>query len=612
MAEHWYGVAQDIADCKRLQRWGRKKKLTIITCSLEARLFLEDSGTETIYVWDIFDMEQLIDQAFFKAKEMTLEDAFGDVLYKKAAIHRMHVEFLSHAVASKMLADKIVAYVQERAGSVVIAKISHIFFGPYFPLAQRKMQRNPLLLEFIVEVSNREGVKNVRQGVDMFFASLWAPVVYRYAISKQIISDAMSLLWGAASKIKTIDDLLASHSQVHILSIGWGRDLHRMLSLSELHQELEASGKRAVHVLWRPKKLSDKDQSVGPTLRIREQIKKGVTYGPSISMLGLKRWRTLFAFYRSAAHYKAFSPTLEKLSSSSVYRLNILYNAFFSYRETFLTSLITAKIIKKVRPKVMLGSDSGGESARSEMIVAQSAGIRTVSTPHGYQAYAMESYNYLADKVLTYGTATAGILKHCGVQEERISVVGSSHKRSGKNSLGSPIKVVIGTRSWGGLWSNYSSVHPKLDKNFRELLHALKKDDRFEVTIKSHPNGDLHGYYDLLVDRMGSDRIRHIAAGWRAEVFEQKCDILICMGDCPSLYVSALYLNKPIIFVEGCMSMTQKKMGYVYDGCASVVSDGGQAYLACLADLANDAEFKDAFGIVQNTGKSVSKILTTF
>lgn len=609
MAEHWYGVAQTKEDCTWLLRWKKNRTLTIISCSLEARLFLQSVESPSVYVWDLFDMERLIDGAFFRAKDMTLEDARGDRLYKKAAVHRMHVEFLSHAVASKMLADKCVAYIAQRCGSVIIPKTAHIFLGAYFPHAQRKMQSNPLLFEFLAEASGHNGIKVVRGGSDAFFARIWAPLVYHRALMVRMLRDTGALIWSRLVRKRTIHDLLKFTQRADILTIGWGRDLHRMLSLCELHKKISVSHKSAAHIIWRPSKISEKDRSVGSSVLIRESIKKGVAYGPAVSMLDGRGGKRLLSFYRSAPYKKAFTSVYGTLSSSSVFRYNVLYNSFFSYRETFLTALLISEVIKKVRPQVVLGSDSGGESARAEMITAEAAGVKTVSTPHGYQAYAMESYNYLADVVLTYGDATARILEHCGVSAERIRAVGSAHERSEKMKVDAPIKVVIATRSWGGLWSNYSSTHPQLHKEFMSLLHKFKEDERYDVTIKSHPNGDLHGYYDLLVDHFACRRIRHVASGWRAHTFKQSCDILIGMGDCPSLFISALYFNKPIVFIDGLMSLTQKKMGYRYKGVAAVVEDGLQAYEACQRKIANDPEFVASFGADQDPEEAVCAVL---
>jgi len=273
----------------------------------------------------------------------------------------------------------------------------------------------------------------------------------------------------------------------------------------------------------------------------------------------------------------------------------------FLFLEAFLAHEAMRLILDEVKPSVFIGSDSGGPSARAEILTAKERGITTISTPHGYQSYEMPRYNYLADKLLTHGPATKKILIQSGLPESQISIIGTSHPRRDKSLPIDPkrLRIVIGTRSWGGLWSNYSSRQNIYHQIMQELLGGASELPDTSVVIKSHPNGDYHAYYDLLVARLNKPNLAHIPKGWTTKQFGDACDILVCVGEMPSLFISALYLKIPIVFITGAMTKTQTKLHYTYQGLGSVVS-GAQEALQEIHRISTDPQYYAAAMAKQN------------
>ena len=165
------------------------------------------------------------------------------------------------------------------------------------------------------------------------------------------------------------------------------------------------------------------------------------------------------------------------------------------------------------------------------------------------------------------------------------------------------VRIVIATRSRGGLWSNYSSKQDRYDEQLIDLLDLLTQDDLFEVIIKSHPNGDYHGYYDLVAHEFSPRKVRHIPVGWKLEVFMASCDILVCLGDMPSFFLSAIYANIPVVYLESTMTKTQKHLGYDYLDYCVVVRDYSEA-VSIIRRLVNDDQFRTACLDKQQKGKS--------
>jgi hypothetical protein len=189
----------------------------------------------------------------------------------------------------------------------------------------------------------------------------------------------------------------------------------------------------------------------------------------------------------------------------------------------------------------------------------------------------MLKYNYIADFVTSHGEATKKMLTDVGVPADIVFPIGNNFGvQDGQHIDPLEVRITIATRSWGGLWSNYSSRHNKYDAELRSFLRLAEQRNWF-VTIKSHPNGDYHEYYDLLAKRYKN--VSHISKGWKPDEFRKKTDILVCFGEMPSLFIEALYMQIPIIFVDGVMTITQKKLNYNYSGLGAIVSTGTDAVM---------------------------------
>lgn len=586
----YFAFAETIDDCKQIESWALKRQETdvfAVALSLEALEYLRSQKALAFqHVWDILDMEDINDRAFFESETALKEwekinsDRF-DSWYEKASLPEFHVEFMANAAVFFYAAERLADYASKHSRGVLICeKPKQVYLGSHFPGITKNRQHNGLFSSFLIQELQRRNIPFVFYSSKARKQQNPSRIKLYCDITVQNLIDLAEFAYGKLRGRPSIKNLKTAGRRSVIIA-GWGKDLWRMLSLTKLQDQLEKRNISSLTLIWRKKGISEipPDTKLSSFRFIRERIARGISLGPAFSFFSLSIWFKFIRFITSTFHARlrtvkilaGENHLMGRLLQAPVFQNTFLFNVFYSYRAAFLTKEVIDVALNITKARVLLGSDAGSSASRTEILRAHEASCKTLSTPHGYQAYAMLGYNYLADKVLTHGSATKHILTSVGVNAERIYTIGNLLGLQPKKAItSSKIHITIATRSWGGLWSNYCSRHNVYDKELNALLKLLDS-PRYAVTIKSHPNGDLHGYYDLLAKRYSN--VRHEPKGWKAEEFKEKTDIVVCLGEMPSLYVEALYMQLPIVFIDGVMDKTQKKLHYDYKGLGCIMPD---------------------------------------
>jgi hypothetical protein len=625
-------ITETVRDCEWAIKWLRKQNIEngqIIALSLEAWQYLQmEKFSGALHIWDLLDMEDIIDQAVANSAKVSeeLKNFFTEgqrALFVSSVRGRLESEYYQHALVVVEVAKQLGEFFKQQQLTYVALPFQLIFLGPFFPNNQKNLQDNFIFKTVAIEEFRRSGIA-VRQSSALTIWKIRFLVFWRwFFILRRIIGDIFDYGRDRLCFKKSLCALLRSVARpVDVLVSGWGRDISRMLSLEKLQQATAANQQfKYLNIVWRPRKIRNSaivSSQQFQTVVIRETIKKGVSYGPALSLFSLKFWRKyldfLLFYFQEKHELEAGASNCKKqnlpqsvLSSLFSYRgvfENFFFNLFFAYREGLPTFELLEFLFGKYQPAFFIGSDAAGVSAEMEMLLAKKYQVTTLSTPHGYQAYSMPRHVYMADYILTHCPATAEPIVKIGVSPEKVINIGSDHinRDFPRPLVHQPIRVVIGTRSWGGFWSNYGSRQNVYDYELKHLISGLLKNENCEVVIKSHPNGDYHGYYDLLVKEFNSPYLQHISTGWKLDKFADRCDILVCVGEMPSLYVSAFYLQIPLIFINGVMTKTQARLNYNYQGVGVVVKQGAAA-AESVYKLINDPEYFQQVMARQGAGR---------
>lgn len=596
MAE-FVAVLESAKDCDTARAWADKKsikKLKVIALSLDALEYARGfPSLDAVHIWDILPMEDLIDRAFRESEEagqMWVDSRKGRAdHYLDISVHaRLQIMgFFQHAAAALFVSEQLAEHFLKNQWTYISLARDNKKLWP----------ENNLYVCISREYFGDRKIPVILIGREFF------QIVPFFKFVGHIFFEIVHACVDRIRGKRPIKTILKGATECDVLISGWGRDISRSVDINVLAEQWGATmKKRLVAAIWRPGKMKHIPDSTDlfRNLKLRETIWRRVAYGPSLSLFSPIFWLPQLTFYnrvinRRFSRMKNFFPPsslIAKLCSFKEFDTEFRTTSMFMFHEAFLAHTAVLQIFDVIKPNLFIGSDSGGASARAEILAAKQRNIFTMSTPHGYQAYGMPAYNYLADKILTHGPATEKILHLSGVQTERTDIIGTSHPRRVESRPIDPTHahIVIGTRSIGGPWSNYSSRQNVYDVIMQRLLRGIAAQPNMLATVKSHPNGDYHAYYDLLVKNIDSPNIKHIPKGWTTAQFADACDILVCVGEMPSLYLSALYLKIPIVFIDGAMTKTQAKLYYDYQGLGSVVKTAEEAMLE-IKKIATDTEY---------------------
>lgn len=593
MKKIYAALAETMEDCRKVINWQKKKQvadLKIIALSLEALAFLEKhSYRDYASAWEFLPMDEILDQSL-KASQLAAEQWSEEALRYELEVNGFYHDFVSLRVAEKMAGE-----FKKNNWIYLIPDSVLIWQSKYLPGTIKQASQNIIFKEISAEVFKKAGIKikytypkikNQLRKLQMFLA-----------LPKNIINrwyyDVLYILQGQLKKYKTIDQILSGcPDNINVLISGWGSNISRVLSLEELKKQISQKNKiNCLNLIWRPDKIPNFDQKKmsGPNFYneiIQEEIRAGVAYGPKISMFPLSFYLKYLKFLlrdvlmikiKKIFRFEIQGQELKEILKYPAVKIDTALTVFFADRAIYLGAGILSPLFKKLKPKIFIGSDSGASDCRAEILLAQKNKVMALSTPHSYPAYSVPTYNYLADKILTHGLGSKDLLLKSGIKAEKIKIIGNSHSRTRILEQHQKTQIVIATRSRHGLWSNYSAKQNIYHQELINLLNGLSAEDKYETVIKTHPNGDLYNYYDLIAEKYDPKKVKHIPKGWKLEKFSSYCDLLICLGEATSFYISAPLLKIPVIFINSPMTKVLKKLNYDLQDIGAVAKNSLEA-----------------------------------
>jgi hypothetical protein len=607
-------IAETVEDCIAIIKHKSSNpsmELEVIALSLESLEYMRSkSKIRTTHIWDLLDMEDLIHGAYLNSHSvvgdfLNVFDSNDDKKYAMAMERLLAPDILFFQTVVFYVVKKLTHFFERQKWVYLVPPVSSIFFSHAIRNHQKNMRRSFLFKSVSAQEFRKIGIKVefVRRTDKLLFlkiaAVLLSSVVLRY------LKDAVQLLLPySLRKHMMINYFREKGASYDVLINGWGSDISRFLSYNQLKNfAINKTGLRIINAIWRPGKVVgfNTNDEILPNFSsyvVDEEISKGHTYGPKLSNFLLKQRFTCMIgynklFIRHALCFIKWVKRQEGVSLQNAYVLiNTLYNLFFEYRQGFINDRLAYLLFRKSKVNVYVGSDGDLAGMRASIITANEMGINVLSTHHSLQPLSYPETQYLGKMVLAHGDRDKRTLAK-SIDSERIAVLGNrkveiSNKKQG---LKFPVKIVIATRSWGGLWINLGSKQNEYDRELRNFLRLLNTPDRFQVVIKSHPNGDYHGYYSLIAKRYSN--VTHIKKAWKdREVgFLDLCDILVCLGEVPSLFLNAMFLNIPVVFVRKTMTKTQSYLNYDYEDSCAVVKDHQDAFEA-INRLIEDEAYK--------------------
>ncbi len=613
-----YGfITETIEDCKQVLKWSAsvgKAEIVVIALSLESFEYFKRNSSlkiSCLHIWDIADMETIIDEAFVDAEQsfkewMNLFSDREDSLFDVAVQHRFHIEFLNHAHVCLSVATLMATYFKESGLTYVVSAVHPVFAGPFFPNHHKNIRRSFLFKSISYEIFVRKNVSCRFIDKRSWFVLKAIPALLWFRVISRLLRDGAIFVVDRLRKRPTLERMFAAGPKhADVVWSGWGNDLSVYFLPSEVHRLSVESGYTSVHMVSRPQKLKEHNANFVKEhdnlfFHTPDEIHKAVSHGPRISLFPLSTLkRYVGSFLRSTIPHRfralknpSGMPSFKALLALKGFRCAMAFNVFIAYREAFFSKELSLAIAKRFNPAFFVGTDSANVACRAELAVMNARGVTTLSIPHGYKAYAVRPYDYLARFVLAPGSMSKSLAVSVGVPEEDAKIVGCREigRKKIYDATKQKVKVVIATRSWGGMWSNMGVVQKEYDIQLRSLIEGLSKKASYETVVKSHPNGDYHEYYDLIVSGLGSPSVKHVSKGWKRDYFLDQCDVAVFLGDCPSFFVTALMSGIPCVFIKGTMSKSQKRMNYSFDRCAYVVDDVQQA-LEAIDSLASGTEF---------------------
>jgi hypothetical protein len=612
----YVSIAETVEDCVAIIKYKSSNpsmELEVIALSLESlECMRSKSKIRTTHIWNILDMEGLIHSSYLSSHSFASDflnafDSNDDKKYAMAMERLLAPNILFFQEVVFYVVEKLKELFEKEEWVYLIPPVNIIFFSHAIRNPIKNMKRSFLFKSVSEQEFRKVGIKvKFARRTDKFLflritAALLSSIVMRY------LKDALHLLLPYSLKRHMmINYFRAKRGSYDVVINGWGTDISRFLFYDQLKTVvISKAGLKVLNLIWRPEKLVGfrTDDEILPNFSsyvVDEEISKGHTYGPKLSnFLLIQRLTCIIGynrlFIRHTLRYIKWVKRQKAVALQNSYVLiNTLYNFFFEYRQGFIYDRLAYLLFRKSKSNVYVGSDGDRAGIRASIMTANEMGIKTFGAHHSLQPLSYPETQYLSNTVLAHGDRDKRTLGK-SINSERIAVLGN-RKVSISNRIQDfrlPVKVVIATRSWGGLWINLGSKQNEYDEELRKFLRLLNSSDRFQVVIKSHPNGDYHGYYSLIAKRYSN--VTHIKKAWkdRETGFLDSCDILVCFGEVPSLFLNAMFLNIPVVFVTKTMTKTQSYLNYDYEDSCAVVKDYQDAFEAINRLIEDEAYLKN-------------------
>lgn len=608
-------IAETLEDIRHIRAWEKKHHASVHVIALSLEVLAEDPTTE--HIWKLLPMDDILFESYETTQRLgALWCESGTEehrIYRESLRFHLVEECWFHAHVSFSVASALIPLFHTHQWTLLVPQGDSYFIGPYAPNFATAGKRNALFKSACISLFTKELIPIRHLHIKTTWIHLSAKISLMIQGISKVLFDGIDILHARWFRRPTLQEQLAlvrSSQKNQILFSGWGKDFSRFFRYDVFRKCVVDASVHITNLIWRAQKTPQTHEDV-PTgnvqeILLREDIRQHVTYGLRISLFPLSIFWKRFLFLKKTI--PSLKKSIQALAhdypflQNPIVQVNSIQICLFGMHSIFLGGW-TLEQTRRKSPTLTtyVGSESGGAEERFELLWAKQEGLKTFSTPHGFSVFVEQPYWYLANHLLTQTSANAQHLQSLGRPRSEISPVGSFLPQQKSHTLNEQkIRIVIGTRSRKGLWSNFSSKQDLYHETVSTLIDTLLRDERFEIIIKSHPNGDLSAYYDTLVAQKKNIRLSHVSKVWKPDFFVNQTDVLVCLGEAPGLLLGALYARIPVVFLEGTMTRVLQNMRYDYQQVARVVTNGTEAVNAILEITKDQTSYEESL-LPQNT-----------
>ena len=339
-----------------------------------------------------------------------------------------------------------------------------------------------------------------------------------------------------------------------ILIDHWGVDLHRLVDYKRFNDLIIKNKIKTTNICYRLNKIKNYNNII-PTVIIKEFMYKGQTYGIQLSEFNTSEIKQIIN------DYKALNNSLQSslLFSDPFINHILMVHIFFISRFYVINKLLYNKIIKQVKPKIYIGTDGNNSLLQISKFICNENNIKTISFPHSPKIYIHDKKIYKHHYLNLFNTYNCKNISE-NIYKLKSGIIGLPNNMYKQKIFQTKNKynIVFGTRSWGGYYNTISFKPIIYNDNLNNLLKKLEN-NKYNIIIKSHPNGDITDYYNFIVKDYKN--VRHISTGWKYNVFFNTTDVLV-LYELPSFFIYALFSNIPIVLITEAMTKILKEKFY--------------------------------------------------
>lgn len=369
--------------------------------------------------------------------------------------------------------------------------------------------------------------------------SYFIKIKFLYYFFKTLINDLMSL---------TLNNQKINFDKLNYDTIffSWGVDFARFYDFKNIYNFANKNNSKIIHLISHENKITN----FVKLSNINNIIYKLSLSDNQLNLLNFELKNKLKIFIKIY--------NLKNLKEFLLYG----YFKFKKTRQKIINTIFIEKLIKKGSRVIISDSDSFVNS-NIKAYHNKKQNFKIYIIQHGVFLYDQISANYSQNYTyLVHGSLFKNLIRN---HDKNINakIIGNKFNRLNNKTLqnrSKNLKIVISTRSNGGRYSSYCFDKSTYPEKFEKLIFSLKK-SYDNITIKSHPNGDLYNFYDYLKAKFSID---HIKTNWRLrnnDLYEN-CDVLINFSEPTGLTYEAINLNIPVIFIDNSNKTIKKYLNF--------------------------------------------------
>jgi hypothetical protein len=518
-------------------------KTYVITFSQEAELILKyNNNIKTTNIWKIFDYDY---KKFEDASFNNLKNYFSFIDENNNFFNTSHAYFYNHFFMDSFLCREIAYYLVNRFANVkfyIINKNYNINNN----ILSRKYNYSSLLKFYLLFFINKKKnkINKLNYYEKILITKTYLSINIFINILKSLFNNFLSIF---KFKINNIEKIIRDNN-VNVITNSWGRDLSRFINFSEFHSLCLKSEIRSLNIIWNKNKLSEDSHFKDNNIYLDTDFE-----GIKISNFNLINRFNIFV--------NIFKSTIKFISFKKFYNnLNIFnYILFLNY-----SSLMKINCVNKYFSKILNQDNNIKIFISSHTDFPPILSLNNYMYNHTKVCLYPHSLNLFNSKNLfnnfhTILTHSNSILENSYYNTSIFKNIDSfpiGNNYIKKNLLSSSriinkknLNIVISTRSQGGRWTSPLFDFNSYLTNLIQLCSYLNSKE-YNITIKSHPNGDFFDLYDSLSSNFKF--IKHVNNGWKDRnlILSEVCDLMICYSEVPSLFIWSISEKIPTMVYD--------------------------------------------------------------